>query len=445
LSFASYPSLNGQVVFITGGGSGIGAALVEAFAAQGARVAFVDILEAESRALAERLRGAQTPPLFLPCDLVDIAALGAAIAEVRERLGPIGVLVNNAGNDDRQPVEAVAEADWDRAMALNLKHQFFAAKAVRPQMRELGGGSIVNFSSIAWMHGGASMVAYATAKAAIVGLTNSRARSHPRQRDRPRRGDHRAAATAVDQRARARGDRRSPMPGARADPRRDRPRRAVPRLGRQRHDHQAMPDRRRRPALRPAPLASSVRRASPVAAPMTPAVDPAMPVVIAADAAAERPDMGAEEAARRLDLRVRSQGRRRRRHRRLGGRGGRDQQADSHRRRGAEAGQIAEFHDFSLGFWRLGPPRAGALKTAVRERDRAQAATASLDADRPVRQSRNLLMGGPARPTTWPKSRVRPSTCSSATRTRRNRLRRPSIHRRDPPIILPPSPGSGSR
>jgi len=176
LSFASYPSLNGQVVLITGGGSGIGAALVEAFAAQGARVAFVDILEAESRALAERLGAAPTAPLFLPCDLVDIAALGGAIAEVRERLGPIGVLVNNAGNDDRQPVDAVTEADWDRTMALNLKHQFFAARAVRPQMRELGGGAIVNFSSIAWMHGGASMVAYATAKAAIVGLTGSLAR-----------------------------------------------------------------------------------------------------------------------------------------------------------------------------------------------------------------------------------------------------------------------------
>ena len=176
LSFASYPSLKGRVVFITGGGSGIGAALVEAFAAQGAAVAFVDILEAESRALVERLGAIGPAPLFLPCDLVDVAALGGAIAEARARLGPIGVLVNNAGNDNRQPVEAVTEADWDRTMALNLKHQFFAAQAVRAQMRELGGGAIVNFSSIAWMHGGASMVAYATAKAAIIGLTNSLAR-----------------------------------------------------------------------------------------------------------------------------------------------------------------------------------------------------------------------------------------------------------------------------
>jgi NAD(P)-dependent dehydrogenase (short-subunit alcohol dehydrogenase family) len=164
-------------VFITGGGSGIGAALVEAFAGQGARVAFVDILEAQSRDLAARLGGGDAPPLFIPCDLLDVAALGAAMTEVRARLGPISVLVNNAGNDTRQKVDDVTEADWDRTMALNLKHQFFAAKAARPQMREIGGGSIVNFSSIAWMGGAAPMVAYATAKAAIVGLTNSLARA----------------------------------------------------------------------------------------------------------------------------------------------------------------------------------------------------------------------------------------------------------------------------
>ena len=98
-SFARYPSLQGQVVFVTGGGSGIGAAIVEAFAAQGARVAFVDILKAESEALAERLGGGAARPLFIQCDLLDIAALRAAIAAVRERLGPIGVLVNNAAND----------------------------------------------------------------------------------------------------------------------------------------------------------------------------------------------------------------------------------------------------------------------------------------------------------------------------------------------------------
>jgi NAD(P)-dependent dehydrogenase (short-subunit alcohol dehydrogenase family) len=176
MPFARYPSLQGRVVFITGGGSGIGAAMVEAFAAQGACVAFVDILEAESEALVARLGDGGSPPLFIPCDLTEIAALGAAIQEVRKRLGPIGVLVNNAANDTRQDVGQVTEADWDRTMGLNLKHQFFAAQAVRPQMREVGIGSIINFSSVAWMVGVARLAPYTAEKAAIVGLTNSLAR-----------------------------------------------------------------------------------------------------------------------------------------------------------------------------------------------------------------------------------------------------------------------------
>lgn len=176
MSVARYPSLEGRVVFITGGGSGIGAAMVEAFANQGARVAFVDILEAESQALAERLGSGAARPLFIPCDLLDIAALRAAVSSVRERLGPIGALINNAANDTRHELDDVSEADWDRAMGLNLKHQFFAAQAVRAHMRELGGGSIVNFSSLAWMAAPPRMVPYATAKAAIVGLTHTLAR-----------------------------------------------------------------------------------------------------------------------------------------------------------------------------------------------------------------------------------------------------------------------------
>jgi NAD(P)-dependent dehydrogenase (short-subunit alcohol dehydrogenase family) len=176
LSFARYPSLENRVVFITGGGSGIGAALVEAFAGQGASVAFVDILEAESKALAERVGSNAKQPLFIRCDLLDIAALEAAIEETRKRLGPIGVLVNNAGNDTRQKVDEVTEAAWDRTMGLNLKHQFFAARAVRPQMRELGGGSIINFSSIAWMAATPQLSPYASAKAAIIGMTNGLAR-----------------------------------------------------------------------------------------------------------------------------------------------------------------------------------------------------------------------------------------------------------------------------
>ena len=173
LPFARYPSLLDRVVFISGGGSGIGAGMVEAFVAQGANVAFVDIAEEDSRALVERLAGA---PLFLPCDLANIGALEAAMEEARQRLGPIGVLVNNAANDARQAVDEVTEADWDRAMAVNLKHQFFASRAARRSMREIGGGAIINLSSIIWQFGAAKVAAYSAAKAGIIGLTNSLAR-----------------------------------------------------------------------------------------------------------------------------------------------------------------------------------------------------------------------------------------------------------------------------
>ena len=174
---AHYPSLADRVVFITGGGSGIGAAMVEAFAGQGAKVAFVDIQRDASEKLVGRLAGSKHTPVFLRCDLTDIDALQAAIETVRERLGPIGALVNNAANDDRRKVEDVSPEYWDNAQNVNLRHQFFAAQAVRVHMRSLGGGAIVNFSSIAWMRGGGEFVAYATAKAAVVGLTNSLARA----------------------------------------------------------------------------------------------------------------------------------------------------------------------------------------------------------------------------------------------------------------------------
>jgi NAD(P)-dependent dehydrogenase (short-subunit alcohol dehydrogenase family) len=176
MTFTTYPSLTDRVVFITGGGSGIGAAMVTAFAGNGARVAFVDIDTAASEALVRELAGARHPPLFVPCDLTDIPALRAAIARVGALLGPIGVLVNNAANDDRHDVDAVTPDYWDRAMAVNLRHQFFAAQAVRAGMRALGGGAIINFSSIAWMAGGTRMIAYSSAKAAVIGLTRSLAR-----------------------------------------------------------------------------------------------------------------------------------------------------------------------------------------------------------------------------------------------------------------------------
>ena len=170
--FATFPSLVDRVALITGG-SGIGAALVEAFAANGAKVAFLDILEAEAAALVARLGEARHRPLFVRCDLLDIAALKAAIAEVRDRLGPIGVLINNAASDDRHELDEITLEYWDRQIAVNLRHQLFAIQAVRPQMRALGGGSIINLSSISWMRGAPRLAVYTAAKAAIVGMTRT--------------------------------------------------------------------------------------------------------------------------------------------------------------------------------------------------------------------------------------------------------------------------------
>jgi NAD(P)-dependent dehydrogenase (short-subunit alcohol dehydrogenase family) len=112
-------------------------------------------------------------PFFQRCDLVDIEAMRAAIAVAREHLGNIGVLVNNAANDERHDLDEVTPEYWDRALDVNLRHQFFAAQAVRPQMQAAGGGSIINLSSVAWMFGARRLVAYTTAKAGIVGLTRS--------------------------------------------------------------------------------------------------------------------------------------------------------------------------------------------------------------------------------------------------------------------------------
>ncbi len=174
---ATYPSLRERVVLVTGGGSGIGAEEVSQFAAQGARVAFVDIADEPSRALAARLAAAGHPePFFQHCDLTDIAALRGAIAEVGRRLGPITVLVNNAANDQRHAWEDVTPEYWDERLAVNLRHQFFAIQAVAPMMRAAGGGSIVNFGSISWHAGQGGMPAYTTAKAGVEGLTRGMAR-----------------------------------------------------------------------------------------------------------------------------------------------------------------------------------------------------------------------------------------------------------------------------
>ena len=176
MTITQYPDLRDRVVLITGGGSGIGADLVRAFAGQGAAVAFLDIQDGASRALVDELSDSRHQPDFSPCDLTEIAALERAIGGVRERLGPIGILINNAANDERHKLGEVTADYWDWTQAVNLRHQFFAAQAVVPDMRALGRGAIVNFSSIAWMGGGHDMPAYCAAKAAVVGMTNALAK-----------------------------------------------------------------------------------------------------------------------------------------------------------------------------------------------------------------------------------------------------------------------------
>ncbi|AHY50211.1 SDR family NAD(P)-dependent oxidoreductase [Bradyrhizobium japonicum] len=173
-----YPSLAGRVVLITGGASGIGATFVRAFATQGARIAFLDIDASAGEALVRDIAATSgSAPLFVPCDLLDIDALRAAMARVHGSLGDAAVLVNNAANDQRQVLAEVTPAEFDWTIAVNLKHVFFAAQAVVPQMQARGGGSIINMSSVAWIRGAPALPVYAAAKAAIVGFTNSLARS----------------------------------------------------------------------------------------------------------------------------------------------------------------------------------------------------------------------------------------------------------------------------
>jgi NAD(P)-dependent dehydrogenase (short-subunit alcohol dehydrogenase family) len=175
--YATYPSLKDRSVFITGGGSGIGASLVRHFAAQGSKVGFVDIAVEPSRKLTEAIAAGGDPkPLFIECDLRNIEALRRAIAKVAEAHGPITVLVNNAAHDERHRFDTVTPEYWDERLAVNLKHQFFAAQAIYPMMKAAGGGSIVNFGSVSWMVGQGGMPGYTAAKAAVVGLTRGLAR-----------------------------------------------------------------------------------------------------------------------------------------------------------------------------------------------------------------------------------------------------------------------------
>jgi D-xylose 1-dehydrogenase len=173
---ATYPSLAGRVVFVTGGGSGIGAAIVEAFARQKAKVAFVDIDEKASALVQTNVSAAGADGTFERCDVRDTQALRRAIENARRALGPITILVNNAARDDRHVTEEVTPEYWDERFAVNLKHQFFAAQAVLPDMKAAKRGAIINFGSASWMVGQGGMVAYTACKSAVLGLTRSLAR-----------------------------------------------------------------------------------------------------------------------------------------------------------------------------------------------------------------------------------------------------------------------------
>jgi len=172
--FARYPSLKDRVVLVTGGATGIGESLVNHFARQGARVAFVDIQDEPAAAMVEELVKEGFPtPLYVHCDLTDVPLLRHAVRQVLESMGTVDVLVNNAANDQRHNVEEVTPEYWDRSMAVNLRPQFFMIQAVLPGMKAAGHGSIINMSSISWMIPSTGVPLYIAAKAAIVGLTRT--------------------------------------------------------------------------------------------------------------------------------------------------------------------------------------------------------------------------------------------------------------------------------
>ncbi len=174
-----YSDLKNKRVFITGGGSGIGASIVELFCEQGSEVYFVDINQKASKKLLTKLKKNKfRTPKFIECNLLDINKLEKIIKNIVKTRGPIEVLINNAANDDRHTTEQVDEKYWENRMAINLKHYFFAAKAVIPGMKKRKDGSIVNLSSVSWMLGEGDKVVYETAKSAVVGLTRSFAQEY---------------------------------------------------------------------------------------------------------------------------------------------------------------------------------------------------------------------------------------------------------------------------
>jgi NAD(P)-dependent dehydrogenase (short-subunit alcohol dehydrogenase family) len=175
---AVYSDLAGKVVLVTGGASGIGESIVRRFAAQKSAVVFFDIKESEGESLARELTAAGHNAIFRRVDLIDTKAMQAAIDGVARTIGPVSVLVNNAAHDERHATESVTPEYWDDRIAVNLKHQFFAAQSVLPGMKKLGGGSIINFGSTSWMIGLGGMAVYTASKSAVLGLTRSLARDY---------------------------------------------------------------------------------------------------------------------------------------------------------------------------------------------------------------------------------------------------------------------------
>ena len=177
MTYTRYASLKDRLVFISGGSSGIGAELVQAFAAQGARVAFCGTQADGGRTVIEQVRAAgHAAPHYRACDVRDVDRYQAVLRELIAELGPVRVLINNAGRDDRHAMEDVTSAIWDDRLALNLKHYFFAIQACAPGMAAAGGGSVINMGSVSWMRGRPNLVGYTTAKAGILGLTRTLAR-----------------------------------------------------------------------------------------------------------------------------------------------------------------------------------------------------------------------------------------------------------------------------
>ena len=184
VNYPHYPDLENKTVLITGGGSGIGAAFVEAFAGQGSKVAFFDIQVEISDNLVDKLKTNGTKALFLKCDLTNIEALKEAVSEVENKLGSIRVLINNAANDERHEPEDVTPEYWEQRLRLNFSHHFFVAQAVKPSMSKAGGGSIINMGSCSWHMAMEFMPGYTSSKAAIEGLTQSLARAYGKDRIR---------------------------------------------------------------------------------------------------------------------------------------------------------------------------------------------------------------------------------------------------------------------